>query len=112
MTITFLDGRTVDAVILARTEATLRVALKGSEDVLELSNVHGTWVSEDCEPVRIGFAWQTRSRVEPPSEADCICPRNLAARLVRSLLEGGNEPEWKADFRLQPSGDASPMYVC
>jgi hypothetical protein len=89
----------------------MRVALEGAEDILELTNVHGTWVTADCEPVRIGFAWQTRARGMPPSEADCICPQDLAARLIRSLLYSGDAREWKTGFPLPPSGISSSMYV-
>ena len=111
MILTFLDGRTVNAVILTGTESTMRVALEGAEDILELTNVHGTWVTADCEPVRIGFAWQPRARAVPPSEADCICPQDLAAHLIRSLLSSGDAREWKMGFPFQSFGTSTSMYV-
>src|ERR1039457_6109974 len=55
MTIGYRDGKTIEGVTLARTANTMRVAVKGCEDAAEFINVHGTWVSEDCEPVTIEY---------------------------------------------------------
>ena len=62
MTIKYRDGRTVEAVILSRDSDSMRVAVKDAEDAVKLVSVHGTWVSEDCEPVRIEFAWERALR--------------------------------------------------
>ena len=99
MILTFADGSTTEAVLLARTENKIRVAIPGSDDPLELTDVHGTWVSEDCEPVRVAFQWQVETRGQVPAEADCICPRALAERLIR-LLWTGEEDRWKTDRAL------------
>lgn len=90
MTIKYSDGRSVEAVLLSRTEHTIRVAIGGADDVMELSNVNGTWVSADCEPVRIAFAWQRHDRKPTISETDCCCSLELAARLIRSLFSEGD----------------------
>src|ERR1700693_3850114 len=91
MTITYADGRTNEAVILSRTENTVRFALNGSEDVAVFTDVNGTWVSEDCEAVQVEFAWQRHLREQSVVEADCICSRDLAARLIHLLLAGEAE---------------------
>lgn len=87
MIIRYTDGRSVEGVLLARDENRIRVALKDCDDVSEFVIVSGVWVSEDCEPVRVEFAWQTAKHVDV-SEADCLCSRELAARLIQLLLSG------------------------
>jgi hypothetical protein len=91
MTLNYLDGRAVEAVLLARTESTLLVAVKGADDVMEISDINGTWVSPDCEPVTIEFAWQRLDRKPKIAEADCYCSHELAARLIRLLLTDSSE---------------------
>ena len=56
MTIIYADGKGVEAVLLSRTENTMRDAVEGAEEAMELSNVGGIWVSDECEPVSIQFA--------------------------------------------------------
>ena len=101
MTIRYANGRTLEAVLLSRTDNTLRVAAKGTEDVQVFSDINGTWVSEDCEPVRIDFEWQRHSRDEAIAEADCICPKDLAARLMYLLFSGSDEDGMKAKALLE-----------
>ncbi len=48
-------GARQPAVILALTAGTLRVALRGGDDVEEYRLVNGTWVSTQCEPVTFEF---------------------------------------------------------
>ena len=85
MTIRYANGQTIEAVLLSRAEKTMRVALQGSEDVVTLNDVNGTWVSDECEPVEVRFAWQ-QAAAGPVSEADFICSPQLAARLIRLLV--------------------------
>jgi hypothetical protein len=85
MTIRYANGYLVEAVLLSRGENRLRVAPQGSEDVLELNLVNGTWVTDECEPVQVGFAWD-RVAEAPAPEEDFICPPELAARLLRMLF--------------------------
>lgn len=92
MTITYADGNSTEAVLLSRTENTLRLAVEGAEDVLELSNIGGTWVSAECEPVSVQYAWQRRKRMPEVSEADCHCSQDLAAKLVALLYTNSGEP--------------------
>ena len=49
------DGATQEGVLLCLQGVMLRIAGKGSEDVLEFHLVHGKWVSEDCEVVTFEF---------------------------------------------------------
>ena len=86
MTIRYADGRTSEAVILARTEKAMRVAIKGSDDVAEFLSVDGAWLAEDLGPVQIEFAWQRHGLRNVVAEADCICPSQLASRLIDLLL--------------------------
>src|SRR5689334_14089206 len=87
MTIRYRDGNKVEATILARTEASMRVAVNGCDDVVQLRHLHGTWVTDDCEPVAVEFAW-SRAEGGPPVVTidDCICSRELAARLLQMFL--------------------------
>lgn len=94
MTIGYRDGKTIEGVTLARTANTMRVAIQGCEDVAEFTNVHGTWVSEDCEPVTVEYG-PRRNPVATLSEADCICPPELAARLIYLLFSDNAEEEWE-----------------
>jgi hypothetical protein len=91
MVLIYADGSRTEAFLLARTENRIRVAIPGSDDPLELTDVHGTWVTEDCEPVRVEFAWQGKTREQILTEADCICSQELAGRLIHLLWSGSDE---------------------
>jgi hypothetical protein len=93
MTIHYTDGRTVQGALLFRSDNIVRAVLKGGDDVAEFKCLNGTWASEDCEPVRIEFAWERLSRNEVVSEADCLCSNELASRLIHLLLNGSDEDE-------------------
>jgi hypothetical protein len=93
MTITYSNGRSVEAVLLARSETTIRVALEDTENVMEFSDIDGTWRSADCEPVLIEFAWQKLDRKPAIAEADCCCSSELAASLIQSLFADSSEDE-------------------
>jgi hypothetical protein len=92
MTIRYTNGTIYDAVLLLRTESTLRVALQGADDILELNRIAGMWVTEDCEPVQVDFAWSRFQSSTSVNEADCICPRELAAHLIHQLYSGEETP--------------------
>ena len=91
MTLQYLNGHTIEAVLLSRTDLVMRVVPRGFEDVVELNFVNGAWVSDDCEPVQVRFAWESPVAA-PVSEEDFICPPELAARLI-SMLYMTEEPE-------------------
>jgi hypothetical protein len=105
MTIDYSDGKSVEAVLLSRTENTMRVAVEGAEDITELSNIRGTWVSDECEPVSIQFAWQRNENKLAPSEDDFFCSHELAARLIHLLFTGDAEQT----IELQAPQQTDPM---
>jgi hypothetical protein len=88
VTIRRRDEEPVEGVVLTRTEYKMRVAVKDADDAAVFVCVDGTWISEDCEPVEICFDWHRHKANEPISEANCICPKELAARLIHSLVSG------------------------
>jgi len=87
MKIQYNNGLTLEAVLLSRAEGTMRVVAKGSDDVIELNEIAGTWVTDDCEPVQVEFAW-TRHPAATVTEEDCICSHELAAHLIHLLYAG------------------------
>lgn len=90
-TIRHINRDSVEGVVLARTEHKMRVAVKDAMDAAVFVCVDGTWISEDCEPVDIVFEWRRPERRETVTEADCICPKELAARLIEALHSGDDE---------------------
>ena len=50
----YQGGREVEAVLLSATEDCLRFAVNGRNDVTELRNVAGRWVTESGAPVELG----------------------------------------------------------
>jgi hypothetical protein len=98
-TINYSDGRAVEVVLLARTESTLLVAAQGADDVMEISDINGAWVSADCEPVTIEFSWPQLDRKPKISETDCYCSHELAARLIGLLFADGSEDRMESDGR-------------
>ena len=95
MFITFLDGQKIEAVIYSQNGSTMRVAVKGAEDLVDFTSISGQWLSENCEPVDIEFAWQRIPTKETVTEADCICSQELATHLVECLWMGGADDEVK-----------------
>jgi hypothetical protein len=91
MTIRYSDGRVVEALLLSRGDDTVRLQVKGADDVMEFLNIRGTWVSADCEPVSIEFAWHCDDREPVVSETDCVCSPELADRLRQLLFTGSSE---------------------
>jgi hypothetical protein len=95
MKIRYQNGQAAEAITVSRTESTMRVALRGTDDVLELRRLGGTWMTEECEPVAIEYT-SRRTPGAYVSEEDCICPAELAAHLVRLLLTDSSEDGVKA----------------
>jgi hypothetical protein len=94
MIIKYADGRTMEGFLLSRHENSMRVALEDGQDVMEFIDVQGNWVSENLEPVEITFEWQRRAQsAEALSDAEFICPKDLAAHLVRQLVTDSEEEE-------------------
>jgi hypothetical protein len=99
MTIRYDNGQTFEAVLLSKKEDSMRVVLEGSDDVLELKQICGAWISETCEPVQVEYAWMRQTPKPQVTEEECICSPELAAHLIE-LLNAGDE---------QSESDAAPM---
>lgn len=56
MTIRYTNGQILGAVLLSRTETTMRVAIQKHDDIVALTLVNGVCVSDECEPVQADFA--------------------------------------------------------
>lgn len=104
MTITHLNGNVQKAIVLSHDEHEIRALAAGCDDVLTFQCIHGTWISEEVEPVTIEFDWQRRRTAPAPSEDDCVCPKDLAARLIRTLF-AGCEPQSDTLFVLTAASD-------
>jgi hypothetical protein len=115
MILKYSDGTQREAVLLSRSEHKMRVAVAGSEDVTELAEAAGIWVSDDSEPVRVEFAWQRQTPLPAMSEADCVCPSELARHLI-DLQGSGTDDGWprtKAELpNIAAGSDSWPMNSC
>jgi len=49
------DGSSQEGILLSLQADTIRIAGKGSDDVLEFRLIHNNWVSEDCDVVTFAF---------------------------------------------------------
>ena len=93
MTISYLDGTVLEAVVLSHEDDEIRAMAAGCDDLLAFTRIHGIWISEEIEPVTIEFAWQRRGAAPTTSEDDCVCPKELAAQLIQTLFAGGEPKE-------------------
>jgi len=88
MTITYSNGTVLKAIVLTHEEHEIRAIAAGSDDVLAFTWIHGTWITEEIEPVTIEFEWQRRGAPQVCSGVDCVCPKELAANLIQTLFAG------------------------
>jgi len=109
MTIRYANGTVVEGILLRRTESSMRVAVPGGEDTLEFTRIHQVWVSEDCEPVRIEFNWQRHRAEDTFSEANFICPHELAAHLLHVLWTDSSEDVGTSEQMTPDAGLASVL---
>src|ERR1051326_8034315 len=86
MTVTYPNGKILEALLLLRGEDTLRAAIPGEDDARIFTLIHGRWISDECEPVQIDLGCSRSGSSNVPSEADCICPKDLASRLKSMLF--------------------------
>ncbi len=91
VTISYPDGTVLQAIVLSHDEHEIRANVFGCDDVLAFTRIHDRWFSEEIEPVTVTFEWQRDTRAPAPSEDNCVCPKDLAARLIQSLLTGKDE---------------------
>jgi hypothetical protein len=71
------DGASQEGVLLSLQSDTMRIAGKGSEDVLEFRLIHGNWVSEDCDVVTFEFplaVFEAIGMVPPKQDASLSAP--------------------------------------
>ena len=102
MTIQYRNGYTVQAFLLSRTENSMRVAIDSAEDATVLTQVNGTWITEDCEPVTVAAAWSDLDAPPIVKIDDCICPPELATRLLMMFLSGESDPEVESAIANRP----------
>ena len=111
VTITCPHGSVLEARVLSHKDNEIRAVAAGYDDALLFTCINGTWISEEIEPVNIQFAWKRFSASHVTSEDNCVCSKELAARLIHSLSVG-SEPETEPDtpqaldsYELNPTGD-------
>jgi hypothetical protein len=106
MTITYPNGTILPAVVLSRGEEEIRAIAPGCEDVLVFTRIRGMWFSEELEPVTIEFGHQTAIAPAAYSDDDYICPKELAAGLIQTLLGVCERDEACADgfYVFSPQG--------
>ena len=107
MTITYPNGTALNAVVLSREDEEIRAIAPGCDDVLAFTRIRGTWVSEELEPVTIQFECQSATGAPAEySDDDYICPKELAASLIESLLGACERDEAGADgfYVFSPQG--------
>ena len=111
MTITYSDGTILEAIVFAHEEESLRVAVAGEGDVRILRRIDGVWRSEDNQPVTVQFAWERPTPAAIPEETDCICPQDLAARLIAMLNEGTGEDDLLEDSLYTFSSEGNKVRI-
>jgi hypothetical protein len=104
MTIKYADRRSIEAVLLFQTNHTMRVVLKGSDDATYLTEVNGTWFSEDWESVYVEGAGQSRYSTVAPSVSDCVCSKELASMLVDLVTARSRASHSKAQAKHFTAG--------
>jgi hypothetical protein len=113
MTITYPNETVLNAVVLSREEEEIRAIAPGCDDVLAFTRIRGTWVSEDLEPVTIAFEYQTAAGTpDAYSDDDYICPKELAASLIQTLLGACERDEAGADgfYVFSPQGSSVAIH--
>jgi hypothetical protein len=91
MTITYPNGQVIDGILCSKNTGSIRVAAKGCDDAVEFTVENGIWWTEDLEPVLVEFAWERYVVNDAVSEDDCICPKDLASRLIQLLSYDSEE---------------------
>jgi hypothetical protein len=92
MIIRYGNGFSLEATLLSRTDELMRVGIDGSDNVLHLTLVNGTWTSDDGEPVHIEFAYARLSAEQVITEHECLCSHEFASTLINLLFAGEDNP--------------------
>jgi len=109
MTIHRTDGNFIEAALLARYEHAVRVAVRGGDDAVEFQEWNGTWISEDCEPVRIDFEWDERAGEPLSQECALLCSPERARRVIGVLRDGRRDPREAFLDELMSAGSNLPI---
>lgn len=105
MTITYSDGSTIEALLLAYDESTVRAIAPADDDVRVFRLSDGEWVSTSGEPVAIQFAWESCGDTALPSVGECVCSKELAMRLISTLRSKERDQFLSGTiFELSPEG--------
>ena len=75
VTITYPDGTVLEAIVLAHEENEIRAIATGCDDALAFTRIHGTWISEEIEPVTIELA-AARGISHRPPRRPAFVPRH------------------------------------
>jgi hypothetical protein len=110
MIIQYANGKTMEGVALSKKDNTMRVALRGHNDAVELFQVNGCWVTEDWEPVRIETGLNAHN-FPMQSEAEFVCPQDLASRLIHLVRPETAFDQPAASWTADPWNAASPYPV-
>jgi hypothetical protein len=86
MTITYLDGTSVPAILMSRSAGRLRVAVSGDDEARTFTQVSGAWVSEYCDQVAIEFEGKTDAPQGIPDVTECVYSKPLARQLIAQIL--------------------------
>jgi len=82
LTMSYSDGRRIDAVVLAVSSDVMRMAVPGCDDTVELRRQQNQWLGEDGDPVELE-AWVAEtdpvSMFEPVLVFEEVRPRAMAA---------------------------------
>jgi hypothetical protein len=97
MKIRYGNGQMAETITFCHSETSMRVAIRGTDDALELRRVGATWVAEDGEVVIDGNSRRLSGCI---TEEDCICPPDLAARLLDLLYTDSSEDVEEAPCAL------------
>jgi hypothetical protein len=97
VTITYPNGTVLKAIVLSHDEQAIRAIAPGCTDVLSFTELHGIWFSDELEPVTIKFEWQRPGVSSIPAAADCICSKELAAKLIHLLVADDDGVEVRSD---------------
>jgi hypothetical protein len=111
MTITYSNGTALEGIVLSHEEEALRVAVAGEGDVRTFRRINGVWISEECEPVAVEFAWGRHRATNVPDEVDCICPKKLASGLISMLLAGTDEDNLLEDALYVLSAEGNGVRI-
>lgn len=106
MIIQYANGMTMEGVALSRTEDTMRMALRGHNDAIELFQVNGCWITEDWQPVRIQPEPDPDNCLSSASEDEFVCSHELASRLIHLLRPGPAAGQPAANLAVEWSAAA------